>query len=68
MDGNRVTISTDYTLSSEQNHDAAALALCRKMGWTDHALYRGGIKGGNVYVFSHRINRLEVTRAEKVAG
>lgn len=57
-DGNKVTVGMNYALSSEENHDAAAIALCRKMGWTQHNLMRGGIVGGNVYVFDHSSNRL----------
>ncbi len=59
-DGNKVTISTDYALSSEGNHDAAAIALCAKMGWTGHDLVRGGTKGGNVYVFDSQYERVRV--------
>jgi hypothetical protein len=57
-DKNRVTVSTDYALNSEGNHDAAALALCRKMGWTG-TLVRGGLAKGNVYVFESQWERLE---------
>ena len=60
MDGNRVSIPTDHALNSDGNHDAVALALCRKMGWLRHNLMRGGIKGGNVYTFDTEYNRLEV--------
>lgn len=49
-DGNSVTLSTDFSLNSDGNHDRAALALCVKMGWAG-VLYRGGLKDGNVYVF-----------------
>ena len=46
-DGNRVIVSAVY---SPLNHDLAAIALCRKMGWTGK-LVSGGTKTGNVYVF-----------------
>lgn len=59
-DGNRVSVPTDYALSSDGNHDAAAIALCRKMGWLKHNLMRGAFKNGNVYVFDSEYNRLEV--------
>ena len=49
-DGNRVTISVDHSLGIDERHDAAAVALCRKMGWTGK-LIRGGLKNGNAYVF-----------------
>ena len=65
-DKNRVTVGADHTLDSEGNHDAAALALCRKMGWTG-VLVRGGLAKGNVYVWFRDENnihrhRIEVTR------
>lgn len=50
LDGNRVILSTDFALSSEGNHDRAALALCKKMNWRGN-LVRGALKDGNVYVF-----------------
>jgi hypothetical protein len=59
-DGNRISVSFDHALDSEHNHDAAAIALCRKMGWTGHNLMRGGVKDGNVYVFDAHSNRLRV--------
>ena len=43
-DGHRVTLVSN-------DHDAAAVALCAKMGWTQHNLVRGNQKHGNVYVF-----------------
>ncbi len=57
-DGNRVFVSADYAISSEGNHDAAAFALCKKMGWTRHNLMRGGTANGNVYVFEADMNRV----------
>jgi hypothetical protein len=51
LDGNRVILGTDHALGSEQNHDRAALALCRKMHWTGELL-RGSTKTGHVYVWA----------------
>ncbi len=51
QDHNRVILSYDDALNSEENHDAAALALCAKMKWIGHDLMRGHQKQGNVYVF-----------------
>ena len=48
---NRVSLAYDDELSSDENHDAAALALCHKMNWKRHNLVRGHEKRGNVYVF-----------------
>lgn len=59
LDGNRVMLSTDFALSSEGNHDRAALALCEKMSWTG-TLVRGGLANGNVYVFDGVDERLAV--------
>jgi len=49
-DGNRIIMSADHSLSQYGRHDAAARALCLKMKW-EGCLMRGGVKGGNVYVF-----------------
>lgn len=56
----RVTLNWDDALNQDQNHDRAALALARKLGWLEkrsHAvdLVRGGLPDGrgNVYVFWH---------------
>lgn len=53
-DGNRITIQPQEQY--EQCHDAAALALCRKMGWSGD-LIRGGLRNRYVYVFAadHRV-------------
>ena len=58
-DKNSVTVSVDYALNGEGNHNAAALALCRKMGWVG-MLVRGRLAKGNVYVFDSQWERLEV--------
>lgn len=63
----RISIPWDYAKDVEQNHDAAALAFCRKFAWTG-ALACGELpKGdGNVYVFvTHsfrRVGNLRVVR------
>jgi hypothetical protein len=51
-----VTVGWDYGAGNgtglsdvEANHDRAALALIRKMGW-DGSWVRGGMRNGNVYV------------------
>jgi hypothetical protein len=50
--GHSVTVSWDHGLGVDDNHDRAALALAKKLGWHGR-MYRGGDKGGkgNVYVF-----------------
>lgn len=60
-DRNQITISYDDALSSDDAHDAAALALCRKMGWTRYNLMRGGTPTGNVYTFDDASNCLDIT-------
>ena len=57
-DGNRVTLSWDDSLDSEGNHDAAAIALCRKMKWSG-PLMRGGLRNANVYTFDNELNRVD---------
>jgi hypothetical protein len=53
-----LTLSWDSALDSEANHDAAAVALVRKLGWDQDCygkrLVRGGSPDGrgNVYVFA----------------
>ena len=51
--GRHITIQPSDSLSSEQNHRAAALALCAKMAWDADGddLIEGGTKEGYVYVF-----------------
>lgn len=66
--GNRVTLSADYELNSDGNHDAAARALCVKMDWTAHDLVRGATKNGYVYVFDAAWEHVQFTDAEKEAG
>lgn len=55
-DGNTVTISYPHEFDTEKAHAQAALALCRKMGWTDrlhgNGLIAGGTKSGYVFVFA----------------
>lgn len=46
-----VTIGWDDALDTDSNHEKAALALCRKLGWRGAILGGGNAKGnGNVYV------------------
>lgn len=49
-DGNRVTLPYDHSLSLGRNHDAAALALCARLGWGGR-LVCGDMARGHVYVF-----------------
>ena len=48
--GHRIVVPWDDALNVEENHDAAALALCRKMGWCGK-LVRGGTDVGYAYTF-----------------
>ncbi len=57
-DKNRVTVIHNGSLDIEQNHDAAAIALCRQMRW-DGPLMRGQLApGSRVYVFDADANRV----------
>ncbi len=49
-DGNRTTVGYRHEISGDENHDAAAVALCRKMGWKGN-LVGGSTKDGRAYVF-----------------
>ena len=49
-DGNRVSVQCDHTLNSDDNHKAAAQALCAKKGWTGY-LVSGDTKTGMVFVW-----------------
>jgi hypothetical protein len=61
-------------LDSDGNHDAAALALCEKLGWTQHHLMRGtledraGRSTGNVYTFDEHSNRVRIPYAMRDAA
>ena len=56
--GHRVVLSCADSLSSEDNHDRAALALAKQMGWHGK-LARGGTKRGNAYVWCENGYNLE---------
>lgn len=49
-DRNWITIEWDHSLTSDQNHRAAAVALCKKLGWTG-TLAQGGFPDSCVFVF-----------------
>jgi hypothetical protein len=49
-DQNSVTLSWDDSLDSDDNHRAAAKALCSKMNWNGRMIM-GGHKDVNVHVF-----------------
>lgn len=49
--GESITVGVDNSLSDEANHHAAAVALCKKLGWSGKLVSGGGPRGkGNVYV------------------
>ena len=49
-DGNRITISYDDALNSEEAHRQGAEALCNKMDW-EGDMVSGSLKDGYVFVF-----------------
>jgi hypothetical protein len=62
---NRITLSWDHEVGSQENHDAAARALCVKLDWVSHDLYRGATKRGYVYVFAAPAERIAFTAGER---
>lgn len=52
-DWNRITVPYDHAAANP--HDVAAVALCRRMGWSGGTLVRGSMSGmsgaGYVYVW-----------------
>ena len=46
----KFTVGYDYALSSERNHEKAAMALASKLGWSG-SLIGGGSADGKGYVF-----------------
>jgi hypothetical protein len=50
--GTSVTISYDHSLSAEEAHKAAAIALCTNFGWGNYGnLISGSIENGFVFLF-----------------
>jgi hypothetical protein len=58
--GQRLTLSADYSLNSDENHERVAVALAGKMNWLPlvektgkqrHKLVGGGTKSGMAWVF-----------------
>lgn len=52
-DRKTVTVNAAQNLDNEQNHNAAAIAYCKMMGWSGK-LISGGTDEGYVYVFLPR--------------
>lgn len=51
--GRHIRFQYQSALSSYGNHDAAALELCRRLGWKGKLARGSGARGqGNVYVFA----------------
>ena len=62
---NAVTVPYDASLSTMDNHDAAAVALCHKLKWGG-TLCRGGLRQdkqdiGNVYVWVNQVDVFDVS-------
>lgn len=68
QDGNRISMSYESDLSSENMHDKVAKALCVKMGWTGHSLVRGGFPDSNVYVMLAPWEVVEFSAEEQAEG
>lgn len=55
------TIPWDDTLGIDENHTAAAIALCKKLGWKGKLVAGSDRQGrGNVFVFIHPLDIIEV--------
>jgi hypothetical protein len=52
--GNRISLSADDRIGSEENHTAAALALCHKLDWKGELVPGGLPNGDTVFVFTGR--------------
>ena len=50
--GNQVTVSWNFELGVEENHQAAAQAFVQKMGWKWQDLIGGSIKEGFAFIFN----------------
>ena len=62
--GNNVTISYPLELSDMNAYAKAAIALCKKMGWTG-TLHGGELSDGYVFVFAPK--RITNRNAYKIA-
>jgi hypothetical protein len=68
-DAGRLTLSWDHAKNPEENHDAAAVSLAKRLGWHGD-MARGGLPtsmGGNCYVFTARA-KFEGNRQVNVLG
>lgn len=50
-DAGSVTVPWDYAQDPARNHELAAHALCRKLGWS-YPFVQGGIGNGYAFVFT----------------
>ena len=50
-DAGSVTIAWDYAHDPVRNHELAAEALCKKLGWA-YPMVQGGIGNGYAFVFT----------------
>jgi hypothetical protein len=60
-DGNKVIVSLDCALNHDDNHKQAAIALCRKMGWTGKLAMGGGLDNSEVFVWTDSKDLVEVS-------
>ena len=64
--GHKLTVGWDHALGVEENHDAAAVALCRKMNWGG-TLVRGGTEVGYAYAFDAEWCRVPLPEPKREA-
>lgn len=60
-----ITVSKSFDLDDDQNHDRAAMLLCKKLNWSG-PLMKGATQTGNVYVFDAHANRVRFEQLEFV--
>ena len=66
-DGNRASVPYDHSLDAEGNYDAAALALCAKIGWGGR-LVSGYLGNGKAaYCFDPMVRQNSQRAGEGVA-
>jgi hypothetical protein len=65
-DGNRITLTWRSELDSEDNHAEAAIALCKRMGWSGRLqggdILKGGKTVGMVWVWVDKRVQISITK------
>ena len=51
--GKSVTVSWDHGLNADENHAAAAIALCNKMEWSAKSLTMAWTKDNGIFILNY---------------